>query len=235
MSRSITIDGPAAAGKTTMAKALAERLPGFRYVDTGAFYRATALALTYKYDSEEIPLDDPHLLDEIDVRASRYDNGVQTMGITASRREHNGYRSKSEWVKPEKLRTETISQLASKASAIPAVRTFVNQAIRAYAADADVIMEGRDTGSVILPDAMVKFYLTGDQDERTIRRWKDLGAEARGKLDEIRKDMAERDERDMNRTTDPLVVPKGAIYIDNTSIPKDACIQLMYGIAVHLI
>ena len=223
MSKSITIDGPAAAGKTTTAKALAKNLPGFLYVDTGAFYRVFAYGLkrkniTYPLLTTITDIIDEKILHTIKIQAKQK-HGEQTMYLNGG------------IIQDEYLRTEDISQLASAASAIPEVRAKINDAIREYAQNYDVIMEGRDTGTVILPDATVKFYLTADINARTERRYNDiLKKEPYANKDDIKADLQVRDARDMNRKTDPLKIADTAIVIDNTNIPAEQCIQMMQKI-----
>lgn len=222
-SQAITIDGPAGAGKTTMAKALANVFPNFKYVDTGAFYRSAAYAVKDHLTPDHLPEKLP--LEQMDIKAVLMD-GRQTMLL------HN------QPLADDDLRTEQISQLASALSARPEIRNLVNQAIRDYAGTANVIMEGRDTGTAILPDAQVKFYLNAPVETRARRRWIDLtgGTHDNTSYREVLEDVKKRDDRDMNREHDPLRQATDAIYLDNQDLDIDQCRQLMeYIIQTHLL
>lgn len=227
MSKAITIDGPAAAGKTTTAKFLASSLPEFRYVDTGAFYRVVAVALKRKdIELKDIPNMEPtivSILENTVIKATAKPNG-QDMWLN------------NVLIWDHLLRTEEISQLSSAASALPGVRDQVNNAIRAYAAEHDIIMEGRDTGTVILPNADIKFYLTANLPVRSERRLKDLQKQnVRTDIGTVYADMKLRDERDMNRDVAPLRVAEGGIYIDNSEIAERVSNNLILGIVKHLL
>lgn len=238
----ITIDGPAAAGKTTSARALAENLTKagkpFLYVDTGAFYRITAKALRKKYGEEgDLPLDDIHLLDGIGIGATN-ENGIQTMCFdsyswkTSNRTDIPSYMRRCA-ATDQMLRTPAISQDASRVSTVPAVRALVNRAIRDYAGTVDCVMEGRDTGSVICPNAKVKFYLTADIEARAKRRQADLFNTM--SYEELVRDISERDRRDTERKADPLKVPDGAVWINNSDLSIAQVNRLLFGIAVHML
>lgn len=154
---SIAIDGPVAAGKTTQAKLLAKEL-GFLYVDTGAMYRTIAVFMTW------FPTLAPSMekvLAGINMKLKRGQDGEQRMFLG------------TEDV-TDQLRTPKISKLASNISALPCVRDFLLGMQRKAAEENDVVMEGRDIGTVILPDATVKIFLTADADMRAFRRWREL-------------------------------------------------------------
>lgn len=213
MSIAITIDGPAAAGKTTAAKILAKRLPTFLYVDTGAFYRAVAFVLDeQKFTCETLPEDLSEMLTNMCISADA-EHGRQDMFI-------NGY-----FIPDAALRTERISQLASAVSAKPEVRQFVNQAIKAYAAKNNVIMEGRDTGTAVMPNADVKIYLTADLQERVNRRLADdiQNMNTGITFKDVEQAMVERDYRDTHRLCDPLRCPEGALFLNNTHLNIEEC------------
>ena len=153
---SIAIDGPVAAGKTTQAKLLAKEL-GFLYVDTGAMYRTIAVFMTW------FPTLAPSMekvLAGINMKLKRGQDGEQRMFLG------------TEDV-TDQLRTPKISKLASNISALPCVRDFLLGMQRKAAEENDVVMEGRDIGTVILPDATVKIFLTADADMRAFRRWRE--------------------------------------------------------------
>lgn len=217
----ITIDGPASAGKSTMAKYLQKRLGNhWLCVDTGAFYRALSVAILKRCGGSI-----PHgwLNDVYDMRLSaKYDYATETQIMCVNNVE----------LTEEELRNEQISQIASKISTEKDVRTIVNKAVNDYAKGKKVIIEGRDTGSVIIPDAKVKFYLTANQEERAKRRCLQINS---SKFDDILNDIKERDERDLNRIHDPLTIPAGAIYIDSTTLEEEQTADLMYKITVNLL
>lgn len=212
--KSIAIDGPSGAGKSTMAKRLAEEL-GFLYVDTGAIYRTVGLAA---FRAGVAPEDAPAveaLLPHIDIGMGYGDDGLQHMllngeDVTVAIRQHE------------------ISHYASAVSAIPAVRSFLLEMQRKFARENNVIMDGRDIGTVVLPDADVKIYLTADAGDRAQRRYLELlerGQQA--DLDQVLRDILERDRRDMNRETAPLRQAEDAVLVDTTGIGLEESFQLM--------
>ncbi len=182
----IAIDGPAGAGKSTIARSLAERL-GFIYIDSGAMYRAVALWAAREGFS------DPHRLEQLALAA-----GIEL--LPEGRVWLNG-----EDVS-EAIRTPEISAAASRVAAIGAVRTAMVAKQRGMAENSSVVMEGRDIGTVVFPDARVKIYLDADPAERVRRR------------DGEAAQMAERDARDKSRTESPLVQAPDAVYVDSTGL-----------------
>lgn len=195
MYKSIAIDGPAGAGKTTQAKILAKEL-GFVYVDTGALYRTVAVyAKRSRLRPEEVPAHLP-----IDIKMDRLADGSQVMYL-----ENEDVTSR--------LRTEEISKLASDVSAIPAVRAFLLDAQRQIARENNVVMEGRDIGTVILPKATMKVFLSANLDVRAHRRCLQLGAGV-DSLPQFIKDMEQRDRNDSSRDAAPLERAKDAIFVD---------------------
>ncbi len=204
MSFKIAIDGPAGAGKSTIAKRAAAEL-GFLYVDTGAMYRAIALGLLrMKADiSSETALTDA--LSRIEVGLG-YENGTQKVFL-------NGEDVSS------LIRTEEVGNMASSAAAKPQVRAKLTQLQREIAGKNDVLMDGRDIGTVILPDAQLKIYLTASVETRARRRYKELcGKGEAPSLDEIAADIRERDYRDMHRETAPLRQAEDAVRIDSSEL-----------------
>ncbi len=198
----IAIDGPSGAGKSTMSKLLAKEL-GFIYVDTGAIYRTVGI-YTYRrgIDSKNAEAVEA-LLPEIDIVIKHID-GVQRIFL-------NG-----EDVS-EKIREHIISKYASDVSAIPAVRKFLLDMQRGFAKEHNVIMDGRDIGTVVLPDAEIKIFLTANDEDRAKRRYEELllkGQEIT--YDKVLSDMRERDRQDAGRETAPLVAADDAITVDTT-------------------
>ena len=193
---SIAIDGPAGAGKTTQAKALAKAL-GYVYVDTGAMYRALAV-----YMQDEELKDVPEILPEVNLQSTWDEKGNQRMSI-------NGVDV------TDRLRTPEISRLASDISAIPEVRDFLLETQRAIARENNVVMEGRDIGTVILPDATLKVFLTASLDERAWRRSRQLEP-GTYLLPSVKKDIERRDRNDSSRDAAPLAQAEDAILVDCT-------------------
>ena len=193
---SIAIDGPAGAGKTTQAKALAKAL-GFVYVDTGAMYRALAVYMRDK-PMEQVPA----ALAEVQLRATWDEKGNQRMSI-------NGVDV------TDRLRTPEISRLASDISAVPEVRDFLLETQREIARENNVVMEGRDIGTVILPDATLKIFLTASLDERAWRRSRQLEP-GTYLLSSVKKDIERRDRNDSSRDAAPLMQAEDAILVDCT-------------------
>ena len=211
---SVAIDGPAGAGKSTMARQAAKLL-GYVYVDTGAIYRTVGYA-AYK---KGIELTDraavAQLLPEIDLKMEWAPTGEQHMFL-------NG-----EDVS-EKIRQPEISAAASMISAIPEVRQFLLETQRAVARERSVVMDGRDIGTVVLPDADVKIFLTASPEARAKRRYKELiekGMEA--SYDEVLADMIKRDYDDSHRAIAPLKQADDAVLCDTSEIDLQQSIDLI--------
>jgi cytidylate kinase len=203
----IAIDGPSAAGKSTLAKRLAKDL-GFTYLDTGAMYRALAL----KVLSEGIDISNdaalPELINrtEIDLAETGGKLKVLLDGEDVS----------------EKIRTPEVSQMASKTSALKVVRHWMLVLQRALGKRGNVVAEGRDIGTVVFPDAEVKIYLDASVQERARRRVEELRKTGRQvSLDETLREMGERDKRDSERDLAPLRKANDAIAIDSTSLDAE--------------
>ena len=200
----IAIDGPAGAGKSTIARRVAKEL-SFIYVDTGAMYRAMALYLLRK----EVNKDDTEQIGNIcqDAEISiEYQNGEQI--VLLNDENVNSY-----------LRTEEVGNMASVSSAVPRVREKLLSLQRKLARDMSVVMDGRDMGTTILPDADVKIYLTASSLTRAKRRYLELQEKGTVcNLDEIQKDIEERDQRDMNREISPLRQAEDAVLVDSSDL-----------------
>jgi cytidylate kinase len=193
----ITIDGPSGAGKSTIARLLASTA-GYTYIDSGAIYRGVAYAYKTRKNEETIE----ELLKDLPLS---FEFGNNTR-VTFSGRDIS-----------EEIREPDISLLASSLSQRQVVRDYANAVQRRLAGKGKVVLEGRDTGSVVFPDADVKFYLDARPDERANRRYNELTLRGSGPaLSAVKEDMEKRDRNDSERAIAPLVVPPGAIVLDTS-------------------
>ena len=204
MGYNVAIDGPAGAGKSTIAKLVAKE-KGYIYVDTGAMYRGLAIHFLKKGIRPEDKDAVADACRDAEVTVG-YEDGVQQLYL-------NG-----ENITPL-LRTEEVGNMASKTSAIPEVRKKLLELQRSLAGEKDVIMDGRDIGTNILPDADVKIYLTASVATRAKRRYDELKAKGIScDLESISRDIEERDNRDMTREIAPLKQAEDAIRIDSSDM-----------------
>ncbi len=216
MSVNIAIDGPAGAGKSTIAKKLAKEL-GFIYVDTGAMYRAMA----YYFLTNGIDAKDEEKIAEacktVDVTIA-YENGEQQVLLNGEN--VNGV-----------IRKEEVGNMASATSVYPVVRTKLVELQRQLAAKSDVIMDGRDIGTCVLPNAQVKIYLTASSATRAKRRYDELTEKGVAcDLDAIEQDIIERDYRDMHRETSPLKQADDAVLVDSSQMNIDEVVDAIRSI-----
>lgn len=216
MSFNIAIDGPAGAGKSTIAKKIAKKL-GYIYVDTGAMYRAMALYLL----REQI---DPSETEQIDAKCEEaditigYENGEQIVYLNGEN--VNGL-----------IRTEEVGNMASASSPNPNVRKKMVNLQKKLAASKDVVMDGRDIGTCVLPDAQVKVYLTADSRVRAERRYKELTAKGVScDLDTIEQDIIERDHQDMTREISPLMQAEDARLLDSSHMTIDEVVDAVIAL-----
>lgn len=216
MSMNIAIDGPAGAGKSTIAKRLAKKL-GFIYVDTGAMYRAMA----YYFLQHNIDAKDENAIaatcPDVDVTIT-YENGEQQVLLNGEN--VNGV-----------IRNEEVGNMASSTSVYPVVRKKLVELQRQLAKSADVIMDGRDIGMCVLPDAQVKIYLTASSATRAKRRYDELTEKGVScDLAEIEKDIIDRDYRDMHRETSPLRQAEDAVLVDSSEMNIDEVVDAIYQV-----
>lgn len=213
----VAVDGPSGAGKSTLAKAVAAEL-GIVYVDTGAIYRSIGY---YMFDHQIDPHDEQAVvaaLPHIQVQLRYGDDGLQRMylgGQDVTR----------------EIRLPQISMYASAVSAIPAVRAFLLDMQRNLAKENSVIMDGRDIGTVVLPKAQVKIYLTADAQVRAQRRMKELAERGTPRpYDEVLREIKERDWADMHRETAPLRRAEDAVLVDTSHLDFDESRQAILDV-----
>lgn len=218
MGYNVAIDGPAGAGKSTIAKLVAEE-KGFIYVDTGAMYRGLAIHFLDRGIQAEETDKVIEACKDADVKI-RYEDGVQQVFL-------NGTNITG------RLRDEAVGQMTSKCSVIPEVRAKLLDLQRDLARAQDVIMDGRDIGTCVLPDADVKVYLTASVETRAKRRYDELTAKGEAcDLDEIARDIKERDERDMNRETAPLRQAEDAVLVDSSDMTIEEVVKEIAGLCM---
>ena len=215
MGYNVAIDGPAGAGKSTIAKLVAKK-KGYIYVDTGAMYRGLAIHFLKKKADPEDRQAVAEACRDAEVTIG-YEDGVQQIYL-------NGENVTG------MLRTEEVGNMASKTSAIPEVREKLLELQRSLAREKDVIMDGRDIGTNILPNADVKIYLTASVETRARRRYDELKEKGTDcSLDEIARDIRERDERDMSREIAPLKKAEDAILVDSSDMTIQQVVDEICG------
>lgn len=207
----VAIDGPAGAGKSSIAKAVAKNM-GYIYVDTGALYRSVAY---YAINKGVSPSDSQaviSLLSDLDIRLE-YRNGQQR--VFAAGEDVS-----------DMIRTPEVSMGASNVSAIQEVRAFLFDLQKKIAAENNIIMDGRDIGTVVLPDAQLKIFLTASAEERARRRFAELkDTDGSISFESILSDIIQRDENDMNRAVSPLKQAEDAVLVDTTEMTIDEVIS----------
>lgn len=212
LKRIITIDGPAGAGKSTIAKMLAERI-GYEYLDTGAIYRTVSLCLARMSIP---PVESDNLVQALKNCRVNLSNGKVLLG---------------EEDVSDLIRSQAVDRIVSAYSALPLVRAFLIRIQREQAEISDIVADGRDMGSVVFPEAIVKIYLDADIEVRAVRRWKELAA--RGidvPVDEIRNEVRERDHLDTSRAVSPLLVPAGAWVVETSNMKAEAVVEKILAI-----
>ncbi len=213
----IAIDGPAGAGKSATARAVAEKL-GFIYVDTGALYRGIGLYVLRKGNDPKIAEEVLPLLGEIDIEMRHIDG------------EQHIFLNKEDV--SSKIRTEEVSAAASGVSAIPGVRDFLFDMQREIAEKHSVVMDGRDIGTVVLPDAELKIFLTAKPEVRALRRVKQLGEKGVSvNYDDVLADVIQRDHNDTNREFRPLRLADDGVLLDNSDLNFEETLEKIISLA----
>ena len=211
----ITIDGPSGAGKTTVSRMLADRL-GYKYIDTGALYRGVALeAISAGLN----PDDDTGLENILSSLKMKFVCGEKGMRLISNDLDIT-----------DKIRTPEISMFASAASARPVVRKFLLELQRELGREKGVVFEGRDMGTVVFPDADVKFYLDASHKTRSLRRYREFKSETSQTLEEVEKDIKRRDKNDSTRDLAPLKAAEDAVIIDSTQLSARDVVDRMMNI-----
>ncbi len=212
----VAIDGPAGAGKSSIARKVSSEL-GFIYVDTGALYRTVAV----KVSSCGLKANEPEKIEkmlESTTVGIKFVDGEQRMILDGED-------------VTDKIRMPEISMLASSTSAIPAVRAYLLSTQRRLAKENNVIMDGRDIGTVVLPDANVKIFLTASPEDRATRRYDELVAKGVDvKYDDVLEDIKTRDYNDSHRAVAPLKPAEDSIYADTTGNTFEQSVELLKGI-----
>jgi len=216
----ITIDGPSGAGKTTTSRLLADRL-GYRYIDTGALYRGVALAAI----STGLTPDDDTALEKL-CRTLKMEFMPGEKGL---RLISNGSDV------TDQIRTPEISMFASAVSARPVVRHFLLDLQRRLGREKKAVFEGRDMGTVVFPDADVKFFLDASPKIRALRRYKELKSVSPQTFDAVERDMRRRDENDSTRNLAPLKPAEDAIRIDSTDLSVEAVVDRMLTVIENIV
>ena len=208
----ITIDGPAGAGKTTVSRALADRL-GYRYIDTGALYRGIALAAKNQGIDPQNDDDLKRLCASLDLNFVKQDKGL---GLFLNGEDIS-----------DRIRTPEITMMASAVSARPVVREFLLGLQKDLGREKAAVFEGRDMGTVVFPDADLKFFLDASTRTRARRRYEEQKSKNSQTLDEVEQDIQRRDHNDSTRDVAPLKPAEDAIVIDSTEMKVDDVVDFM--------
>lgn len=211
----ITIDGPSGAGKTTVSKLLAHGL-GYSYIDTGALYRGVALKAMSAGLS---PDDDAGLENMLSSLKMKFVSGEKGLRLISNDSDIT-----------DKIRTPEISMFASAASARPVVRNFLLDLQRDLGRNKGVVFEGRDMGTVVFPDADVKFYLDASHKTRSLRRYRELKSKTSQTLQDVEKDIKRRDKNDSARDLAPLRPSEDAVLIDSTHLSAQNVVDRMLNV-----
>jgi len=212
MDNIITIDGPAGSGKTTVSKILAERL-GYRYIDTGALYRGVALEVILQNVDPEDDIALEKLCLSLDLQPILQKD---EMRLISNGRDITG-----------EIRTAKVTMMASTVSARPVVRTFLLSLQKKFGEEKKAIFEGRDMGTVVFPDADIKFFLMASPEQRAARRFAEMPQDSGQKISDVARDMKIRDKKDSSRKIAPLKPANDALIIDSTSLTLEQVVDKM--------
>lgn len=217
----VAVDGPAGSGKSSVSKEVAKRA-GLQYIDSGALYRAITLYVL-KHCGKHFTQDEVcRLLDDIRLQQVFNEDGSCTTycnGVDVS----------------EKIRNETVATHIGKISDIVAVREYVNALMRDWAKDHSIIVDGRDIGTIVFPDADIKIYLDATVEERALRRAKEYAQKGKNiDVNELKVQIARRDQQDMNRPYGALKKANDAVYMDTSSMTQQEVIDFMYSLVNNL-
>lgn len=208
----VTIDGPAGAGKTTASKSLSDRL-GYRYIDTGALYRGIA----YEAKCRGVSHDDDDALKKLckslDLKFARDEKETRLLS------NHNDI--------TDQIRTPEMSMLASSVSANAIVRNYLLDVQREMGKEKGAVFEGRDMGTVVFPEADIKFFLDASPQTRALRRYKELEGKTSQTRKDVERDIRQRDENDSTRDLAPLKPAQDAILVDSTDLSIDDVVEMM--------
>jgi cytidylate kinase len=211
----ITIDGPSGAGKTTVSKLLAHRL-GYRYIDTGALYRGVALEAMAAGLNPDDDAGLENILSSLKMKFVYADKRLRLISNDSDI--------------TDKIRTPEISMFASAASARPVVRNFLLALQRDLGRNKRVVFEGRDMGTVVFPNADVKFYLDASHKTRAVRRYQELKSQTSQTLHDVEKDIKRRDKNDSARDLAPLRPAEDAVIIDSTHLSAQDVVDRMLNV-----
>ncbi|MBU4318868.1 MAG: (d)CMP kinase [Proteobacteria bacterium] len=208
----ITIDGPSGAGKTTASRMLARRL-GYKYMDTGALYRGIALASKEKNIHPDDEGAMKSMLAGLTLNLVLKNNSLR---LLLNERDVS-----------DLIRTPEISMMASAVSALPLVREYLLEVQRTMGRDKGVVFEGRDMGTVVFPEAEVKFYLDASPENRAMRRYRELDSRGKISLEQVKTEMVKRDFDDSHRKLAPLKQAEGAVRIDSSNLNLEEVLDIM--------
>ncbi|MBU4258759.1 MAG: (d)CMP kinase [Proteobacteria bacterium] len=208
----ITIDGPAGAGKTTVSREIADRL-NYKYIDTGALYRGIAFEARYAGVGQDDDMGLENLCSTLNLNFVKDERGLRLLSNNSDI--------------TDQIRTPEISMLASAVSARPVVRKYLLDLQRSMGREKGVVFEGRDMGTVVFPDADMKFYLNASQKVRAIRRYRELESKSFQTLEEVEIEIGLRDENDRKREVAPMKPADDAVMIDSSYLSVNEVVEMM--------